>query len=243
MRSNRSSSIETLGSTPALADATGTIQTYYTYGPFGNTAISGASSANPFQFTGRENDGTGLYFYRARYYSPASQRFIAQDPLDFKARTTNLYSYVSNEPEDLIDSLGLYSCYYSIQLHTMLCVPDFPFDPWGISNNFVSGTRGSGCQNNPSGKCQNTFKEGPIPEGDYDVGPVYYTGGYPRHNLTVVPGEQLPPNRTGGFEFHGCGDPDTCSTGCIAAYPDNPTLFFFDSLFDLEPGSTIHVGP
>jgi RHS repeat-associated protein len=29
----------------------------------------------------RENDGTGLYYYRARYYSPELQRFISQDPI------------------------------------------------------------------------------------------------------------------------------------------------------------------
>ncbi len=70
-----------LGSTLALTDPSGTIQTSYSYEPFGSTTTSGASSANPFQFTGRENDGTGLDYYRARYYSPTFQRFIAQDPI------------------------------------------------------------------------------------------------------------------------------------------------------------------
>jgi YD repeat-containing protein len=69
---------DALGSTLALADSSGAVQTSYTYEPFGNTTASGASSANPFQFTGRENDGTGLYFYRARYYSPTLQRFVGQ---------------------------------------------------------------------------------------------------------------------------------------------------------------------
>ncbi|MCI0417646.1 MAG: RHS repeat-associated core domain-containing protein, partial [Acidobacteria bacterium] len=39
------------------------------------------SSGNSAQFTGRENDGTGLYYYRARYYHPTLQRFISEDPL------------------------------------------------------------------------------------------------------------------------------------------------------------------
>jgi hypothetical protein len=38
----------------------------YTYAPFWETAVSGLQSASPFQFTSRENDGTGLYYYRAR---------------------------------------------------------------------------------------------------------------------------------------------------------------------------------
>ena len=74
---------DNLGSTLALTDATGAIQTQYAYEPFGNTTTSGASSFNSYQYTGRENDATGLYYYRARYYSPTLQRFIAQDPIGF----------------------------------------------------------------------------------------------------------------------------------------------------------------
>jgi YD repeat-containing protein len=57
---------DALGSTLALTDSTGTIQTQYTYEPFGNTTASGQGSSSAYQYTGRENDGTGLYYYRAR---------------------------------------------------------------------------------------------------------------------------------------------------------------------------------
>jgi RHS repeat-associated protein len=40
-----------------------------------------ASSTNSFRYTGRENDGTGLAFFRARYYSPILQRFLSEDPI------------------------------------------------------------------------------------------------------------------------------------------------------------------
>jgi len=72
---------DALGSVLALTDQTGTVQTHYAYDPFGNTTVTGTST-NPFQYTGRENDGTGLYYYRARYYGPGLQRFISNDPLD-----------------------------------------------------------------------------------------------------------------------------------------------------------------
>ena len=68
-----------LGSTLALLNPTGGTETDYTYEPFGNTSSGGAASSNPSQYTGRENDGTGLYYYRARYYSPKLQRFISED--------------------------------------------------------------------------------------------------------------------------------------------------------------------
>ncbi len=98
---------DTLGSTIALTNSGGSINTSYTYGPFGNVTISGQSNANSYQFTARENDATGLYYYRARYYSPTFQRFIAQDPLDFESGDVNLYTYVANDPVSYIDHLGL----------------------------------------------------------------------------------------------------------------------------------------
>jgi RHS repeat-associated protein len=61
-------------------DANGNLQTAYSYDPYGNTTVSGQSNGNQFQYTGRENDGNGLYYYRARYYSSLFERFISEDP-------------------------------------------------------------------------------------------------------------------------------------------------------------------
>jgi len=57
---------DTTGSTVALADGAAQLQTRYTAQPFGETTQAGATSTNQRQFTGRENDSTGLYYYRAR---------------------------------------------------------------------------------------------------------------------------------------------------------------------------------
>ena len=95
-----------LGSVVALTDSSGTIQTQYSYEPFGKTTASGASSANPSQYTSRENDWTGLYYYRARYYSPSLQRFISEDPIGFLGGDVNLYGYVGNDPIGFIDPDG-----------------------------------------------------------------------------------------------------------------------------------------
>jgi|HubBroStandDraft_1064217.scaffolds.fasta_scaffold1015994_1 hypothetical protein len=47
-----------------------------------------------------------MYYYRARYYSPAFQRFASQDPLEFGAGDPNLYAYVHNTPTQLNDPTG-----------------------------------------------------------------------------------------------------------------------------------------
>jgi RHS repeat-associated protein len=71
---------DALGSSLALSNAQGSSATTYTYEPFGKTTVSGASS-NTFQYTGRENDGTGLAYYRARYYASSLSRFLNEDPM------------------------------------------------------------------------------------------------------------------------------------------------------------------
>jgi RHS repeat-associated protein len=97
---------DVLDSVLEIADASGTLQTHYTFEPFGTTTTSGAASTNAQAFTGRENDGTGLYFYRARYYSPQLQRFVSEDPLGLLA-DINVYRYVGDAPTQLTDPLGL----------------------------------------------------------------------------------------------------------------------------------------
>jgi RHS repeat-associated protein len=95
-----------LGSTVAMADSSGTLQTSYTYEAFGKASSSGAADPNPLQFTGRENDGTGLQYNRARYYSPTLQRFISQDPLGFGGGDVNTSAYAGNSPTNFTDPSG-----------------------------------------------------------------------------------------------------------------------------------------
>jgi RHS repeat-associated protein len=97
---------DALGSTLALTDSSGAVQTQYTYTPFGSTIATGATSGNSFEYTGRENDGTGLYFYRARYYNPAIGRFISEDPIGYRGGI-NKYVYARNNPISYDDPLGL----------------------------------------------------------------------------------------------------------------------------------------
>jgi RHS repeat-associated protein len=99
---------DAVGSALALLDSLGAVQTQYTYGPFGATIASGMISENPAQYTGRENDGAGLYFYRARYYDPKVGRFISEDPIGFLGGN-NFYMYVENDPANKTDPGGLAS--------------------------------------------------------------------------------------------------------------------------------------
>ena len=96
---------DALGSTLALTDGTGAVQTRYSYEPYGKTTVSGTASSNSFEYTGRENDNTGLYFYRARYYNPGLQRFVSEDPIGL-AGGPNVYAYVGGNPVSRVDPTG-----------------------------------------------------------------------------------------------------------------------------------------
>ena len=96
-------------STAGLTASDASISANYYYSPYGDSAKTGASST-AFQYTGRENDGgSGLYYYRARYYSPQLGRFISEDPIGLGGGTSNFYAYVDGNPVSNIDALGLRS--------------------------------------------------------------------------------------------------------------------------------------
>jgi RHS repeat-associated protein len=100
-----------LGSITSLSNSSGSVvQTYNYYGvtSFGTHSSSG-SITNPFRFTAREYDETGLYFYRARYYDPQSGRFLSEDPIRFAGDTGSFYRYVRNRPTYFRDPSGLLS--------------------------------------------------------------------------------------------------------------------------------------
>ena len=53
------------------------------------------------------NEETGNYYGRARLYTPASGRFLSEDPIGFAGLDANLYRYVNNNPVNFVDPDGL----------------------------------------------------------------------------------------------------------------------------------------
>lgn len=95
-----------LGSVIKQIGEAGMTQSTTSYSPYGEAATTGDDQGNSTEYTARENDGTGLYFYRARYFDPILKRWISEDPIGV-AGGVNIYGYVEGDPLMYSDPLGL----------------------------------------------------------------------------------------------------------------------------------------
>lgn len=93
-----------LGSVIGTANSAGTSTAIHSYGPYGEPNVT---TGVRFRYTGQQYlGGLNLYYYKARFYSPALGRFLQTDPIG-TADDLNLYAYVGNNPVNFSDPTGL----------------------------------------------------------------------------------------------------------------------------------------
>jgi RHS repeat-associated protein len=101
-----------LASTTGLTDDQGDVVGTYTYDVFGAIRSETGGQANDYRFTGQQLDvASGLYYLRARYYDPASARFLTRDSFRgwfANPQSQNPYAYVTNNPVFYVDPMGLW---------------------------------------------------------------------------------------------------------------------------------------
>ena len=96
-----------LGSVRDIVDVSGNVVYHTGYDSFGNNVSTSGSGGDRFGFTGREHDAAlNLYYNRARFYDPATGRFLSKDTIGFESGDMNLYRYVNNSPTNGTDPSG-----------------------------------------------------------------------------------------------------------------------------------------
>jgi RHS repeat-associated protein len=96
------------GSVRDVIDSNGSILNHIVYDSYGQVESETNTAVDlRYGYTGRDRDEeSGLNYYRARYYDPASGRFISEDAIGFGGGDENLYRYVLNSPTNYIDPDG-----------------------------------------------------------------------------------------------------------------------------------------
>ena len=92
------------GSIIAQADCSGNRTAINAYDEYG---IPAATNVGRFQYTGQAwLPELGMYYYKARVYSPTLGRFMQTDPIGVNGGI-NIYAYTGNDPVNASDPLGL----------------------------------------------------------------------------------------------------------------------------------------
>ena len=101
------------GSTVAITDEAGIITDTFAYDTYGKLINRTGETNTPFLYNGRDGvmtEENGLYYMRARYYSPELKRFINADVVSGEianSPTLNRYAYANGNPISNVDPLGL----------------------------------------------------------------------------------------------------------------------------------------
>ena len=94
-----------LGSTTYLTGRE-EVEQYIAYTPYGEPFVE-TRSVSPYKFNGKELDTeTGLYYYGARYYNPATALWLGVDPLASKYPGGSPYVYCVGNPVKYVDPDG-----------------------------------------------------------------------------------------------------------------------------------------
>jgi RHS repeat-associated protein len=98
------------GSVRQLTNSAGAVTDEYEYDAYGNSFTKQGTTPNNYLYRGEQYDSDlSLYYLRARYYNPATGRFLSRDPEDGNITdpaTLHKYLYANGDPVNMVDPRG-----------------------------------------------------------------------------------------------------------------------------------------
>ena len=115
------------GSVRNLTSSAGVITDAYEYDAYGNSFTKVGTTPNNYLYRGEQYDqDLGLYYLRARYYNPATGRFLSRDPEEGKAKrpaSLHKYLYANGDPVNGIDPRGRAATIQTLFTITVISAP------------------------------------------------------------------------------------------------------------------------
>lgn len=102
--------VDGLGSTVGVTNRAGVVRGRYAYTAFGESRATSGTTLPPFRYLGNQvHEVSGLYDFKARWYSPSLGRFLTKDPVQALGGMTQAahpYAYGLNNPYVYADPDG-----------------------------------------------------------------------------------------------------------------------------------------
>jgi RHS repeat-associated protein len=99
----------------------------YEYDAYGNSFTKSGTTPNNYLYRGEQYDADlALYYLRARYYNPATGRFLSRDPEDgdpTDPQSLHKYLYAGGDPANRIDPSGRADSIETIFTVTVIATP------------------------------------------------------------------------------------------------------------------------
>jgi RHS repeat-associated protein len=103
-----------LGSTRAITNSSGTVTATASYDAWGNLTGTTGTATTRFLYAGEYLDSaSGFYYFRARWYDPATGEFTSLDPE--VAQTSQPFEYAIDDPVNNSDPSGDYPYYVDVR--------------------------------------------------------------------------------------------------------------------------------